>query len=211
MPMILGLPRNLLSLSLDLSAALDTIDQTLLLNRLTSSFRHSLNYQHHLSSKFTSLASNSETLDHFLLHNTIPSSSSSSSSSRLIVHLKNWPVDIFTTSLRSIASASLCRLHSPLPINITLASCGLRHAGPSIWNSLPRHLRSTDSYNVFKSNLKTHKFSCASISSPLQHLQALMIQHNHIDFCVMKLYYVMSCVSIYVLQQCWRMRMQIST
>jgi len=39
-------------------------------------------------------------------------------------------------------------------LNIALSSRGFRHAGPSLWNSLPHHLRSIDSYNVFKSNLK---------------------------------------------------------
>jgi len=44
---------------------------------------------------------------------------------------------------------------------------GFRYAGPSLWNSLPPHLRSIDSYSTFKSNLKTHLFStAASVSGP---------------------------------------------
>jgi len=62
---------------------------------------------------------------------------------------------------RQLRSASL--LSQPR-INITLGSRDFRHAGPSLWNSLPHHLRSTDSYTVFKSNIKTHLFSGASIS-----------------------------------------------
>jgi len=58
------------------------------------------------------------------------------------------------TLSRQLRSASLNHLSQPL-INITLASRGFRHAGPSLWNSLPRHLRSNDSYTVFKYKLKT--------------------------------------------------------
>jgi len=43
---------------------------------------------------------------------------------------------------------------------------GIARTCPSLWNSIPHHLRSTDSYTVFKSNLKTHLFSGASISGP---------------------------------------------
>jgi len=62
-------------------------------------------------------------------------------------------------------SASLNLLSQP-HINIALASRGFWYAGHSLWNSVPHHLRSTDSYTVFKSNLKTHLFSGASISGP---------------------------------------------
>jgi len=41
-----------------------------------------------------------------------------------------------------------------------------RHTGPSIWNSLPPHPRSIDTYTAFKSNLKTPLFCSASISGP---------------------------------------------
>jgi len=67
------------------------------------------------------------------------------------------------TPSHQLRSASL-NLLAQSRINITLASRGFRHADPSLWNSLPRHLKSTDSYTVFKSNLKTHFFSGASIS-----------------------------------------------
>jgi len=55
---------------------------------------------------------------------------------------------------------------------------------------LPHHLKSTDSYTVLKSNLKTHLFSGASISGLAIFIQALLIRHNHVDFCILKLYYV---------------------
>jgi len=57
------------------------------------------------------------------------------------------------TPSRLLRSASLNLLSQPR-INITLACRCFRHIGPSPWNSLPHHLRSTDSYTVFKSNLK---------------------------------------------------------
>ena len=69
------------------------------------------------------------------------------------------------TPTRQLRSISLNLLTQPR-VNTALASRGFRHAGPSIWNSLPPHLRSIDSYTTFKSNLKTHLFSSASISGP---------------------------------------------
>jgi len=69
------------------------------------------------------------------------------------------------TPSRQLHSASPNLLSQPR-INITLASRGFQHAGPSLWNSLPHHFRSTDSYTVFKSNLKTHIYSVASIYGP---------------------------------------------
>jgi len=66
---------------------------------------------------------------------------------------------------RQLRSASLNLLSLP-HINIALVSRGFRLAGPSLWNSLTHHLRSTDSYTVFKCNLKTPIFSGASISDP---------------------------------------------
>jgi len=120
--------------------------------------RYSLKYQHHLSSKFTLLASNSATnqfklatLVHRSLHYGGPQYLSS------VLHP-------YTPS-RQLHSASLNLLSQPLIIN-ALASAGFRYAGPCLWNSLSHHLRSTDSYTVFKSNLKTHLFSGASISGP---------------------------------------------
>ena len=69
------------------------------------------------------------------------------------------------TPTRQLRSASLNLLSQPR-VNIALASRGFRHAGPSIWNSLPPHLRSIDTYTTFKSNLKTHLFCSANISGP---------------------------------------------
>jgi len=64
-----------------------------------------------------------------------------------------------------VTPASLNLLSQPR-ININLASRGFRHAGHSLWDSLPHHHRSTDSYTDFKSNLKTRLFSGASTSGP---------------------------------------------
>jgi len=91
------------------------------------------------------------TLVHRSLHDAGPQYSSS------LLH------PLYTPS-RQLRSASL-NLQSQPRINIALASRGFRHAGPSLWNSLPHHFRSTDSYTVFKSNLKPHLFSGANISA----------------------------------------------
>ena len=91
------------------------------------------------------------TLVHHSLHNTCPLYLSS------LLHS-------YTPS-RHLRSSSLNLLSQPRT-NTVLASRGFRSAGPSIWNSLPPHLRSIDSYSTFKSQLKTHLFSAASISGP---------------------------------------------
>jgi len=67
------------------------------------------------------------------------------------------------TRTRQLRSASLNLLTQPRA-KIAFDSRGFRHTGPSIWNSLPPHLRSIDTYTAFKSNLKTHLFCSASIS-----------------------------------------------
>jgi len=140
------------SLSLDRSAAFDTIDHTILFNRLTSSFSitgSSLNW-----------------LKSYLFNGPFSVTSGSSSSCPLFPpHRWSSILVIFTihlyTSSRHLRSASLNPL-SQLRIKITLASRGFRHSGLSLWNSLPHHLRSIDSYTVFKSNLKTRLFSGAA-------------------------------------------------
>jgi len=93
------------------------------------------------------------------------------------------------TPLRQLRSASLNLLSQPR-INITLASHGFRHAGPTLWNFLPHHLRSTDSYTVFKSNLKTHLFQVQASVTPSNLYTRASDSHNHVDFCVLKLYYI---------------------
>jgi len=116
------------------------------------------NNQHHLSTKFTPLASNSQrinfklaTLDHRSLHNTGSQYLSTS---------------LYTPS-RQLHSASLTLL-TQRRINIALASRGFWHASPSLWKNLPHHLRSIDSYNDFKSILMTQLFSGVSIACPEQ-------------------------------------------
>jgi len=101
------------------------------------------------------------TLVHRLLHNATPQYISS-----LLHPYTPSLVCLFVCLLlHQLRSASHNLLSQPR-INITLASRGFRLAGPCLWNSLPHHLRSTDSYTVFKSNLNTHLFSGASISGP---------------------------------------------
>jgi len=85
------------------------------------------------------------------------------------------------TPSRQLRSASL-NLLSQSSINIALACRGFRHAGPSLWNSLPYHLRYIDSYTIFISNLKPHLFSGLSFSGPKNSIHALLIRHNHVDF-----------------------------
>jgi len=69
------------------------------------------------------------------------------------------------TPTRQLRSTSHNLLSLPR-VKIAFASRGFQHTGPSIWHSLPPHLRSIDTYTSFKSNLKTHLFCSASISGP---------------------------------------------
>jgi len=118
---------------------------------------YSLNYQHHLSSTFTLLASNSVILNWLLFSAVLSTTLDNPQYLLSLLHP-------YTPS-RQLRSASLKLLSQPR-INIALASRGFRQAGSSLWNSLSHHLRSIDSYIVLKSNLKTHIFSGASISGP---------------------------------------------
>jgi len=102
--------------------------------KLLGSSCYSLNYQHSLSSKFTSLASNSAT-NQFLIGYSCPP-----------FIPQHWPsIHVIFNSLYAIASASLCLPQSPLPTSY-------------------------------------QQYSCLS-----------WIRHNHVDFCVLKLNYVMLC------------------
>jgi len=91
------------------------------------------------------------TIVHHFLHNACPKYLSS------LLHTY--------TPTRQLRSASLNFLSQPRA-KIALASRGFRRTGPSIWNFLPPHLRSIDTYTAFKSNLKSHLFCSASISGP---------------------------------------------
>jgi len=78
---------------------------------------NSLNYQHHFSSKFTSLASNSA-MNQFLIGYSCPSFTPQRWLSILV---------IFTTSLHAISSASLCLLN--------LLSISYQHCSCLVWFS----------------------------------------------------------------------------
>jgi len=92
------------------------------------------------------------------------------------------------TPTRQLRSTSLNLLSQPRA-KIALASRGFRHAGPSIWNSLPPHLRSFDTYTAFKSNLKTDLFCSASISAPNNSIHVLLI-HIYVLILAPKLLYL---------------------
>jgi len=70
-------------------------------------------------------------------------------------------------------------------VKIALASRGFRHAGPSIWNSLPPHLKYINTYTAFISNLKTHLFC----SAPDNSIHALLI-HIYMLILAPKLFFI---------------------
>jgi len=85
------------------------------------------------------------------------------------------------TPSRQLRSASLNLLSQPR-INIALACHGFRHAGLFLCNSLPNHLRTTDSHTVFKSNLKLTFSLVQAFLASNNSIHALLIQHNYVDF-----------------------------
>jgi len=93
------------------------------------------------------------------------------------------------TPSRQLRSASLNLLSEPR-INTALASRGFRHAGPSFWNSS----LILSSHTVFQSNLKTRLFLVQASLAPPVSIHALLIRHNHVDFCVLKLYIITLCL-----------------
>jgi len=82
---------------------------------------------------------------------------------KIIIHVIRIGHTHLTITTRG-ESPSVPSVSRPIDSQAHHASRGFRHTGPSIWNSLPPHLRSIDTYTDFKSNLKTHLFCSASIS-----------------------------------------------
>ena len=52
-----------------------------------------------------------------------------------------------------------CLLKIPLYKCTTKSDCAFSFFGPSVWNSLPLHIRNTTTIDTFKSALKTHLFN----------------------------------------------------
>ena len=57
------------------------------------------------------------------------------------------------------SSADTCLLKLPLYKHKTKGDHAFSHFGPSVWNSLPSHIRNAVTITTFKSALKTHFFS----------------------------------------------------
>ena len=60
-------------------------------------------------------------------------------------------------SLRS--SADICLLKHQFYKCKTKGDCAFSYSGPSVWNSLPLHIRNATTIDTFKSALKTHLFN----------------------------------------------------
>ena len=59
---------------------------------------------------------------------------------------------------RTLRSSSTLLLSTPVTRTKTYGHRSFMHASPSLWNSLPHHIRTVTSENEFKSLLKTHLF-----------------------------------------------------
>ena len=76
------------------------------------------------------------------------------------------------TPCRTLQSAS-ANLLSVTRCNISFGARGFRSAAPTIWNSLPSHVRSCETLTTFRRHLKSHFFHSAlptayrPISAPL--------------------------------------------
>lgn len=66
-----------------------------------------------------------------------------------------------TTSRYQLRSDNQCLLLIPQTKAKTLGDRAFAHAAPSIWNSLPHHIRQSETINCFKSQLKTFLFKKA--------------------------------------------------
>jgi len=103
---------------------------------------------------------------------------------------------IFTTSLYTITSASLCLPQSPLPTSY-------QHYSYLSWFSkcwpfpLEYPPSSSQIYRLLHCLQIKSKISpflwCKRLWLLASYIHALLIRHNHVDFCVLKLYYVMLC------------------
>jgi len=64
------------------------------------------------------------------------------------------------TPCRTLRSAS-ANLLSVTRCNISFGTRGFRSAAPTIWNSLPSHVRSCETLTTFRRHLKAHFFHSA--------------------------------------------------
>ncbi len=69
------------------------------------------------------------------------------------------PISTLTSRVSRNRSATAGNLLVPASRLKTFGQRSFRTAGPSIWNSLPKDLKLEQSFNVFKSQLKTHLFN----------------------------------------------------
>jgi len=103
---------------------------------------------------------------------------------------------IFTTSLYAIASASLCLPQSPLPISYQHYSCLLWFS--TCWPfPLEFPPSSSQIYRLLHCLQIQSKYSpflfCKHLWPLAIYIHALLIRHSHVDFSVLKLYYVLLC------------------
>ena len=63
-------------------------------------------------------------------------------------------------SSRTLRSSSEKLLKVP-KVNLKAGNRSFSYSAPTVWNSLPLHLRNTNTLSLFKSRLKTHLFTCA--------------------------------------------------
>ncbi|KAK5908874.1 hypothetical protein CgunFtcFv8_016895 [Champsocephalus gunnari] len=65
------------------------------------------------------------------------------------------------TPSRSLRSSSAGLLTVPTPRLVTMGAQAFSCTAPRLWNSLPPHIRQSDTITIFKSQLKTHLFKSA--------------------------------------------------
>ena len=58
-----------------------------------------------------------------------------------------------------IFTMSLYKLMVPATTRKTFGDRAFAHAGPQLWNSLPTHIRETETLDKFKKKLKTFLFA----------------------------------------------------
>jgi len=108
---------------------------------------------------------------------------------------QRWPSIhvIFTTCLCAIVSALLCRPQSPLPTSYQHCSC---HSWFSTCWPFPMEFPPSLSkiywlLHCLQIQSKNSPFLCwKHIWPPVISIHALLIRHNHVDFCALKFYYV---------------------
>ena len=80
-------------------------------------------------------------------------------------YLSDLPIYLYSPSQSLRSSTDNCLLKIPICKCKTKGDCAFSYFGPSVWNSLPLHIRNATTIDTFRSALKTYLFTSKNLIS----------------------------------------------